>query len=138
MQRAVRDNQRSKNALVKLLLILPYPTNSDSKPRELSRVSSLQINTLEQPIPSGILPGLRSHGSLGLGSKGPYLLSYTYHVALVRVLSSLLCIEVSPVQDDTTALPCPNLLMERLISVQHEDSGLAWAELCQGEEDSSS
>lgn len=75
LQRAVRDNQSSKNDLVKLLLILPYPTNSDAKPRELSRVSSLQINTVEQPITWGILPGLRTHGSLGLGSKGPYLLS---------------------------------------------------------------
>lgn len=60
-----------------------------------------------------------------------------YHVALVRSLPALLCIEVSPVQDDTTALPCPNLLLERLISVQHQDSGLAWAELCQGEENGS-
>lgn len=117
---------------MKLLLILPYPINSDAKPRELSRVSSLQINTVEQPFTWGILPGLRTHGSLGLGSKGPYLLSQTYHVALVRVLPALLCIEVGPVQDDTTALPCPNLLLERLISVQHQDSGLARTELCQG------
>lgn len=75
LQRAVRDNQSSKNALVKLPLILPYPTDSDAKPRELSRVSSLQTNTVEQPITWRILTGLRTHGSLGLGSKGPYLLS---------------------------------------------------------------
>lgn len=71
LQRAVRDNQSSKYTSVKLLLILPYPTNPDAKPRELSRVSSLQM----KPITWGIVPGLRTHGSLGLGSKGPYLLS---------------------------------------------------------------
>lgn len=50
LQRAVRDNQSSKYTSVKLLLILPYPTNPDAKPRELSRVSSLRMNTVKPSL----------------------------------------------------------------------------------------
>lgn len=50
LQRAVRDNQSSKYTSVKLLLILPYPTNPDAKPRELSRVSSLRMNTVNPSL----------------------------------------------------------------------------------------
>lgn len=36
LQRAERDKQSSKHTSVKLLLLLPHPTNPDAKPRELS------------------------------------------------------------------------------------------------------
>lgn len=72
LQRAVRDNQSSKYTSVKLLLILPHPTNLDAK----GTVKRQQLaNEHSKPITWGIVPGLRTHSSLGLGSKGPYLLS---------------------------------------------------------------
>lgn len=65
LQRAEKDNQSSRSTSVKLVLLLPHSTNPEAKPRELSRVSSLQINVVKQPITWASLPGFSIHGSLG-------------------------------------------------------------------------
>lgn len=58
LQRAEKDNQSSRSTSVKLLLLLPHSTNPEAKPKEPSRVSSLQINTVKEPNTGGSLPGL--------------------------------------------------------------------------------
>lgn len=65
LQKAERDTQSSRSTSTRLVLLLPHPTNPNTKSTMLSRASSLIINTAKQLIIWGGLPGLDIQDCLG-------------------------------------------------------------------------